>query len=55
MKTKIIFSPQLAQHLLNNNYAIVDIKPKHNKPNETVFVFRMDPGFEECITKWLQN
>lgn len=53
MKTKLIFSPQLAQYLLNNNYTIVDIKPKRDYPNETVFVFRVDANFEECIWEWL--
>lgn len=55
MKTKLIFSPQLAQYLLNNNYTIVDIKPKRDYPNETVFVFKVERDFEECIAEWLDS
>ena len=53
MKTKLIFSPQLAQWLLNNKFTIVDIKPKRDYPNETVFVFEVKEGFLESIKKWL--
>ena len=53
MKTKLIFSPQLAQWLLNNDFTIVDIKPKRNYPNETVFVFEVKEGFLESIQEWL--
>lgn len=49
MKTKLIFSPQLAQWLLHNGYTIVELKPKRNYENETVFVFRVDPGFDATI------
>ena len=49
MKTKLIFSPQLAQWLLNHNFNIVDIKPKREYPNETVFVFEVRDGFPESI------
>lgn len=55
LKTKIIFSPQLAQHLLNNDFVIVDIKPKRGFPNETVFVFRVDGGFDACVEEWLNT
>ena len=53
MKTKLIFSPQLAQWLLNNKFTIVDIKPKRDYPNETVFVFEVKEGFLESIEEWL--
>ena len=53
MKTKLIFSPQLAQWLLNHKFTIVDIKPKHDYPNETVFVFEVKDGFTESIKEWL--
>ena len=53
MKTKLIFSPQLAQWLLNHKYTIVDIKPKREYPNETVFVFEIKDGFLESIKDWL--
>lgn len=53
MRTKLIFSPQLAQWLLNHHYTIVDIKPKRSYPNETVFVFEVADGFQESINQWL--
>lgn len=53
MKTKLIFSPQLAQWLLNHEFTIVDIKPKRDYPNETVFVFAVEDGFIESIQEWL--
>lgn len=53
--TKLIFSPQLAQWLLNHNYTIVDIKPKREYPNETVFVFKIDENFDSCVKEWLNN
>ena len=53
MRTKLIFSPQLAQWLLNDGFTIVDIKPKRDYPNETVFVFAVEDGFIESIQEWL--
>ena len=53
MKTKVIFSPQLAQWLLHNGYRIVDLKPKRGFENETVFVFEVEKGFNACIEAWL--
>lgn len=53
MKTKVIFSPQLAQWLLHNNYRIVELKPKRGYENETVFVFEVVPGFSACVQAWL--
>lgn len=53
MDTKVIFSPQLAQWLLQNGYKIVDLKPKRGFEKETVFVFEKGPGFNACIEAWL--
>ena len=49
MRTKLIFSPQLAQWLLHNGYHIVELKPKRDYENETVFVFEVTPGFNACM------
>jgi hypothetical protein len=54
MKTKVIFSPQLAQWLIHKNYNIVDIKPKRGYPNETVFVFKVEGNFENEVAAWLE-
>jgi predicted CoA-binding protein len=50
---KVIFSPQLANYLLMNGYTIIKLKPKHNKPDETVFVFRLDEGLYDAIEAWM--
>ena len=55
MKTKLIFSPQLAQWLLHNGYTIIELKPKRDYENETVFVFRVDNGFDAAIRAWLEE
>lgn len=55
MKTKLIFSPQLAQWLLHNGYTIIELKPKRDYENETVFVFRVDAGFDAAIRAWLEE
>lgn len=53
MKTKLIFSPQLAQYLLHNGYTIVELKRKRGNERETVFVFEVEEGFDECVRAWL--
>jgi hypothetical protein len=50
---KVIFSPQLANYLLMNGYTIIKLKPKHDKPDETVFVFRLDDGLYDAIEAWM--
>jgi hypothetical protein len=52
---KVIFSPQLANYLLSKKYTIIKLKPKHDSPNETVYVFRLDDGLYECIEEWMKN
>lgn len=53
MKTKLIFSPQLAQFLLHRGMTIVELKPKRNTVNETVFVFEYDQQMPFLITEWM--
>ena len=52
---KIIFSPQLANYLLMNGFEIIKLKPKHDNPNETVFVFRLVDGLTDCIEDWMDR
>lgn len=49
MRTKIIFSPQLAQFLLQQGLIIVSLKPKRNSVNESVFVFKYRDDIEQLI------
>ncbi|UNC92731.1 hypothetical protein [Candidatus Contubernalis alkaliaceticus] len=48
-EAKLVFTPQLARHLLKNGYQIIDIKPDRKKMHDTVFVFRFDDGILEEI------
>lgn len=50
---KVIFSPQLANYLLQHGFTIIKLKPKHGMPNETVYVFRLDEGLLETIEDWM--
>ena len=52
---QLIFSPQLAVFLLHSGYTIVDLKPKHNAENETVFVFKNEAGLQEQILLWVNE
>jgi hypothetical protein len=51
---KIIFSPQLANYLLLHGFTIIKLKPKHDSPTETVYVFRLDDGLLEAIEDWMK-
>jgi len=53
--SKIIFSPQLANYLLNAGFSIIKLKPKHDAKNETVFVFRVEEGFYDAIDEWREK
>lgn len=53
--SKLIFSPQLAQYLLQCGYRIVELKPKRDNPRDTVFVFEYSKGLEEQIGVWLED
>ena len=52
---KIIFSPQLANYLLQCGFEIIKLKPKHGNPNETVFVFRLVEGLYDSIEDWMDQ
>lgn len=52
---KIIFSPQLANFLLARGYSIIKLKPKHENPNETVYVFKLEDGLLPSIEDWMAN
>ena len=52
---KVIFSPQLANFLLSRGYTIIKLKPKHEHPDETVYVFRLDEGLLDSIEDWMDE
>lgn len=55
MKTKLIFSPQLAQFLLHHGMEVVELKRKRGTYNETVFVFKYHPQLGELMEQWSNN
>ena len=55
MKTKLIFSPQRAQFLLHNGLKVVELKPKRNSINETVFVFQYDKRLNNLMEEWVNR
>lgn len=50
---KVIFSPQLANYLLAAGFTIIKLKPKHDSPSETVFVFKLEDGLYDAIEAWM--
>ena len=52
---KIIFSPQLANYLLACGFSIIKLKPKRDKENENVFVFRLEDGLYDSIENWMEQ
>ena len=52
MKTKLIFSPQLAQYLLHHGLVVIELKPKRGAINETVFVFKYEEQMDKLIKQW---
>ena len=52
---KIIFSPQLANYLLACGFTIIKLKPKRDKENGTVFVFRREDGLYDSIENWMEQ
>ena len=55
MKTKLIFSPQLAQYLLHHGLIVIELKPKHGAINETVFVFKYEEQMDKLIKQWMNQ
>ena len=55
MKTKLIFSPQLAQYLLHNGLAVIELKPKRGAINKTVFVFKYEEQMDKLIKEWMNQ
>jgi hypothetical protein len=52
---KIIFSPQLANYLLQSGFTLIKLKPKKDNPNESVFVFKLEEGLLDCIVEWMEQ
>ena len=54
ISSKLIFSPQLANYLLDRGFTITHLK-KHEVSGETIFVFQVEKGFYETIYNYRQN
>jgi hypothetical protein len=49
---KLIFSPQLAKHLILKGYVVVDLKQKKENPDATIFVFKNENDLMAEVTNW---
>ncbi len=48
-KYKAIFTPYVARRLLKMNHKIVDIRPKKEAPEQTIFIFEVDETFNNDL------
>lgn len=48
-RDRLVFSPQLANYLIQCGYVVINLKPNREIENATVFVFKGDPGLDEII------
>ena len=55
MKTKLIFSPQLAQYLLHHGLVVVELKSKRGAINEIVFVFKYKEQMDKLIKQGMNQ
>lgn len=53
LNSKLIFSPQLANYLLDRGFIIIHLK-KHEVTGDTIFVFQVDGGFYDAIYDYRQ-
>ena len=53
ISSKLIFSPQLANYLLDRGFTIIHLK-KHEITGDTIFVFQIDSGFYDAIYDYRQ-
>jgi hypothetical protein len=55
METKLIFSPQLAKHLILKGFLVIDLKQKRENPDATIFVFKNENGLMDEVANWKSN
>ena len=53
--SKLVFSPEIARHLLRMGDKIIDIKADRNDKKRTVFVFEKDAKFEKDFNNVLND
>ena len=51
LTSKLIFSPQLANFLLDKGFKIIHLKP-HNVNGQSVYVFAVEEGFNQAIMEF---
>ena len=47
----LIHSGMVANRLLRKGYTIVQVRPKPNNRQKTIFVFKREPGIEDELLK----
>lgn len=50
MNSKLIFSPTVARKLLKLGHVIIDIKPKKENKNESIFIFEDTEKFRKDLS-----
>lgn len=53
--TKVVLYPNIARKLLKLGYQIVDVKPKKENRSGTLFIFKVEDGFEEEFNKLMKE
>lgn len=51
LTSKLIFSPQLANYLLDCGFQVIHLK-RHERDGSIVFVFKVENGFYEAISRY---
>ena len=52
---KVVFDVRVARNLIKDGYKVVDIKPKKDYRNESVFIFEVVPGFIEKLNAYTKE
>ena len=47
----VVFAGRVARELLKRGYSIIDIKADREKPEKSVFVFRIENNIERAIAE----
>lgn len=55
MKTKIVTTPKFARILVKKGYKIIDLKPKKENKNESLFVFLIEGNFENDLLQLMSK
>ena len=52
---KIVTDPAIARKLCKDGFVITDIKPKKSNSRESVYIFKVIPGFMEKMNEYISE